>query len=107
MKPTTPEEQVDHINGIRTDCRRENLRIVTHAENMQNKGVQRINATGVRGVTFDPKKQLYHAMVTVDGVKHSGGRHKQLEDAEQAASELRARLMTHTNEERRRKVSGT
>lgn len=39
-------KQVDHINAIRTDNRLENLRVVTHAENMKNRN-------GMNGKDFE------------------------------------------------------
>lgn len=95
-----PNVEVDHINGNRLDNRRENLRFVNDAQQGQNRKVRCNSSVGVRGVSYDSKKRLYRALVTVKGVKFSGGRHKRREDADQAAVKLRTELMTHTNEER-------
>lgn len=41
---------IDHINGVRHDNRIENLRIVTHAENMKNMRLYNNSKTGILGV---------------------------------------------------------
>ena len=60
------DNQVDHVNGNRTDNRLCNLRVVTVCENMKNKRVGKNNTTGVVGVSVHPSG-LYHAHIRVDG----------------------------------------
>lgn len=80
--------QCDHVDGDPLNNRRENLRIVTYEQNMQNK--KPWGRTGHRNVTWEEAKQLYRVVVTKDGKKHSGGRHKNLEDAVEAARVARS-----------------
>lgn len=47
-----PENDIDHINGIRNDNRLCNLRPVTRTQNMQNQAISRANRTGHTGVYY-------------------------------------------------------
>lgn len=63
-------DQVDHINGIRTDNRWDNLQEVTGQRNMMNKRIYSSNKTGVCGVTkrIGRKGQTtYVAGIRIDG----------------------------------------
>lgn len=46
-----PTEDMDHINGVRSDNRWENLRACSRSENMQNVTRQKNNTSGHVGVT--------------------------------------------------------
>lgn len=89
--------QVDHINGDRLDNRRENLRVVTFPEQMQNKkpwgksGYRNVHPTG---------EGRWRVIVTKDGVRHDGGRFDDVALAVAAAEELRGKLFTHHVEDR-------
>lgn len=50
-----PDNEGEHKNLDRSDCRWENLRDATHAENNANKGKQANNTSGYKGVSFDKK----------------------------------------------------
>lgn len=45
--------EVDHINGDPLDNRKENLRIVTHSQNMMNSKISKNNTSGYKGVSFN------------------------------------------------------
>jgi len=65
--------QVDHINGVRSDNRLENLRLVTNAENQRNSSIRRSSASGVTGVTWHKTTNKWTAHIRVDGRdKHLG-----------------------------------
>lgn len=53
-RPMAEGEVTDHINRIRHDNRRRNLRVVTTQINMLNKGMYKNNSTGFRGVELRP-----------------------------------------------------
>mgnify|MGYP002625683343 CR=1 FL=1 len=55
---------VDHINRIKTDCRRENLRIVTVAQNTLNKSLRHNSLTGFKGVS-SCSKSIYKAIIYI------------------------------------------
>lgn len=62
-----PGDIVDHINGNGLDNRRTNLRIVSHAENCQNRiGPRSDNKSGANGVYLDSKIG-WRAYITTDG----------------------------------------
>lgn len=61
-----PNDDVDHINGIRTDNRINNLRVVSRTENMRNAKRYKCNKTGVTGVYWNKALQKYEAKIQVN-----------------------------------------
>jgi hypothetical protein len=62
-----PVDQIDHINGCRSDNRLSNLREVTNLQNNLNKGIRKNNKTGVVGVSFDSRKKKWRARFKAAG----------------------------------------
>jgi hypothetical protein len=50
--PKDDKLEVDHINRVRLDNRKINLRIVTRSENLLNRGIQKNNNSGFKGVSW-------------------------------------------------------
>lgn len=61
-----PKEQVDHINGNTLDNRKSNLRIVSIQQNMKNLKKKSTNTSGIRGVSFSERDQLYKVDFTFE-----------------------------------------
>lgn len=70
-----PGEQIDHINGKRSDNRIANLRDVTHAENCQNKreALPTNKSSGLLGVSWCKVMKRYVAGIGVDGAHRKIG----------------------------------
>lgn len=56
-----PSLEIDHINGDRSDNRIKNLRLVSCAQNNQNKAISKSNKSGIPGVWFDSRKKMWRA----------------------------------------------
>lgn len=92
---------VDHINGDGLDCTRENMRIVTRAQNNINKRVKRVSRTGVKGVRKHSMCNKFSAEI-----KPPNGKRIYLglfETVEAAASAYKAASEIHHGEFRREK----
>lgn len=58
--------EVDHVDGDKLNNRIENLRLVSHSENMKNVGKRKSNTSGVTGVTITSSGK-YRARVKSNG----------------------------------------
>lgn len=85
-------EHVDHINGDKLDCRRENLRLCTHGENSRNRRMSKANASGRKGVHWRRRVGKWRAQIMLNGKHiHLGDFHCREEAAaayDRAAAEL-------------------
>lgn len=83
-----PENEIDHINGIRSDNRKVNLREANRSTNIQNLNSSRKdNKLGVLGVHQIGVKFI--SQLQVMGVKVHYARHNTLEEAELAYKEAK------------------
>jgi len=76
-----PENQIDHINGIRDDNRIINLRDVTHQQNQWNK-------TNAKGYTIE-KNGSYRAQIKVNRISKYIGTFKTADEAHNAYLEVK------------------
>lgn len=64
---------IDHINLNKLDNRRANLRPCTRAENLRNRGLQRNNVSGFKGVSFEKGRDRWRAVIKArQGQLHLG-----------------------------------
>lgn len=80
----TADVEVDHINHVKLDNRRANLRQCTHAENCRNASMRRNNKSGYRGVCWHPGMKAWEASVRLNGKRYRFGYHATAADAAKA-----------------------
>jgi hypothetical protein len=86
------KRQVDHINGNTLDNRRENLRVCTQQQNMQNSKKRRTNTSGYKGVSWHKRDKKYRAQIRKDGKNKSLGCFDTPQEAHQAYCEASQEL---------------
>ena len=87
-----PEKTVDHINGNPSDDRIDNLRLATDSEQQWNKGINRNNTSGIKGVSFNKRRNEaglspWEVYITVYYKRIHIGFFNDLEDAIEARQE--------------------
>lgn len=85
---------IDHINFNTLDNRKSNLRIVTSAQNNQNRnGAQKNSKSGIRGVSWDKKTNKWRVTVKVNKRQICVGYFSDLKDAAISAENARKTLL--------------
>jgi len=78
-----PLLDVDHVNRIRTDNRRRNLRVASRTHNLINSKLAPTNTTGYKGVCWVPARNKFKASISIDNKSQHLG---YFDTAEKAAS---------------------
>lgn len=76
-----PEHDVDHVNRIRDDNRRINLREASRSCNLKNAGDRSTNSSGVKGITFYKRANKFQAQIVINWRCHYLGRYETLLEA--------------------------
>lgn len=92
-----PKDQIDHINGVKTDNRIANLREATNSQNGKNLGLSKANKSGVKGVCFDKQTNKWRALIKVDFKSKCLGRFQTIEEAAQARKQAEAKYFKEWN----------
>lgn len=79
---------VDHINHDTLDNRKSNLRICTQSQNAFNRGLQRQNTSGYKGVHFYKRKDKYMAYIDVNRKRIHLGYFKTAQEAAKKYNEV-------------------
>jgi hypothetical protein len=86
IKRDPEQNQVDHINGVRTDNRAVNLRWVTNQQNSMNAGKRKNNTSGYKGVYKCATK--WRVQLRYNGKLVEGGLFENFEDAVEKRKQL-------------------
>jgi hypothetical protein len=87
-----PGVEVDHVDRDSLNNRRKNIRVATRAQNNRNRGRQRNNTSGYKGVTWYARHKQWGAKISAGGRSHFLGLYRDAEDAHRAYCEAAARL---------------
>ena len=91
-----PRGCIDHINGIKTDNRADNLRVVDRATNNRNRPTQKNNTSGATGVSQTPQGK-WRAVIKINKKTQSLGVFLAKEDAISARKKAEISLGFHPN----------
>jgi len=82
-----PDREVDHINGDGTDNRIVNLRLATPTENGCNRRRRKDNTSGIKGVSWSKRNQMWLAHISYRGKQYHVGLFYEKEEAAAAYAE--------------------
>lgn len=68
-----PPDQIDHINGNRSDNRQSNIRAVSQSENSRNVRLRVRSQSGVTGVSWAKGERQWRARIVINGREHGLG----------------------------------
>ncbi len=76
-----PENNIDHVDRDRSNNSLDNLRDVTQFINGRNRGLNKNNTSGYKGVYRDKNKIKWNAEIIINGIKHRLGSFNTPEEA--------------------------
>ena len=96
-----PENEIDHINGNRSDNRIANLRSATSQENSKNRAISIKNTSGANGVSWREDHSRWVASINKNGKLKYIGSFKSKNEAIQARAKANAECGYHVNHGRK------
>lgn len=90
-------DSVDHIDGNPGNNRIDNLRSVSHQDNLKNQRKSSKNTSGVTGVYWQKKRQKWEATLRTGGKTHHLGFFKNFDDAVTARQTANTEYGFHEN----------
>jgi hypothetical protein len=84
-----PKKELDHINGVRSDNRLENLREADAFQNHQNQKRPSNNKSGTKGVCWNVSSGKWSCFVAINGKSKYWGSFTLKEDAEARVKSVR------------------
>lgn len=93
--------EIDHIDHIPYHNQIENLRLVTHKENMRNASLSSRNKSGRTGVYWYKPNQKWLAYIRVDGKYHHLGYFEDFNDAVKAREDAEQKYKFHSEHGKR------
>lgn len=94
-----PCDQLDHIDGDKTNNAFHNLREVTNKQNQENVALQVNNTSGFRGVSYDKRYKKFRAYICHNWHNKTIGFFETALEASNAAKHARDRMFTHHHTE--------
>lgn len=92
--PIPDGQQVDHMCWVTSCCNVDHLRLVTQAENNQNRAKAQVTSqSGIRGVYRDKRAGRWRPRAKVNGKTYWGGLYGDKEEAGRVAAEMRRKLL--------------
>ena len=79
-----PPNEIDHINGVKTDNRPENLRAASRGGNCQNTRIRKDNSSGLKGVSWNSRAKKWRARCNFENRQYNLGNFHSKEDAHAA-----------------------
>ena len=92
-----PDGPLDHINGVSSDNRLANLRLVTQSINLRNQKLSTSNSSGVCGVRWRKEHEKWEAAITVNYERKHLGCFANKEDAIAARKQAEFSYGFHPN----------
>ena len=92
-----PQNEIDHINGVKDDNRFTNLRSVPKKDNLKNKRLYSNNKSGVSGVHYRTDTNKWVSQISINGRNKKLGCFELLEDAVSARLQSSANNNYHSN----------
>ena len=96
-----PSDEIDHVNGVRSDNRIQNLRSVSHAVNLRNQKRSANNTSGATGVYWSKGASKWAARIVYGGVSKHLGVFDRFEDARGARKSAEVEHGFHHNHGRK------
>lgn len=80
-RPLVKGDYPDHINNDSLNCKRENIRLSTNAQNGANARLSKANTTGYKGVTYSKHAKRFKAQIMFQRKNYALGYYNTAEEA--------------------------